>query len=231
MKKKQPITEKYTLSCELRTVFGKKIKKLRKEGKIPANVFGQNFKSTAIAVNEKEFFKIYRKVKETGIIYLQVNKEEIPVLINHIQYHPVSSKPLHIDFRKVDLSKKIETMVPVKLIGESEAVNQKQGVLLTHINELKIEAKPGDIPPAIEIDISCLKNINQEIKVEHLPKATNYIILEPPEKVIISVVAHKEESVTPETKVTEPEVIMEKEKEEEIKPQETEKEINNKNQS
>lgn len=211
-KTKRSTPDKLILAVKSRQVFGKKLKQLRREGQLPANIFGEQFKSQAITVNFKDFIKVYRTAKETSVVYLQFSKNEIPVLIQNLQKHPVTDLILHVDFRKVDLSKKIETEVPVKIIGQSEAVVQKGGVLLTLAKELKIEARPEDLPPQIEVDITVLKEINQEIKVADLPKNPLYTITDPPEKVIVSVVAHKEEAVEPETTTETPEIITEKEK-------------------
>lgn len=200
--------EKTVLEVITRTVFGKKLKQLRKEGVIPANIFGTGFTSKSVSVKSMDFSKTYKKVKETGIVYLQLEKTEIPTLIKLIQKHPVNSQILHIDFRKVDLSVKIETAVPVQIIGVSEAVTQKGGVLLTLSDRLLVEALPQDLPQFIEIDISNLKEIGQDIKVKDLKVSNKYNIKDEEEKVILSVTAHKEESVIAETAATAtPEVL------------------------
>ena len=209
-KAKKTNTDKLILTVKLRKVFGKKIKQLRKQGLVVGNIFGQEFKSQAITAEFREFIKIYRIAKETKIVYLKLDKDEIPVVIQNLQKHPVNDLILHVDFRKVDLSKKIETKVPVKIVGVSEAVAQKGGVLLTQTNELTVEAQPENIPSQIEVNIGSLKEINQEIKVSDLPKNPTYSIKELPEKVIVSVVAHKEETIVPETTTTAPEIITEK---------------------
>ncbi len=205
--KKTASSEKLTLQVQPRTVFGKKLRKLRHEGLIPANIFGPKFKSTSVSIQFKDFVKTYKVAKETGIVYLALDKESIPVLIKHVQRHPVTDGVLHVDFRKVDLKKKIQTEVPVKTTGVSEAVTQKAGVLLTLSETLLVEALPQDIPQAIEVDISSIKELGQEIKVADLSKSAVYEIKTPVEKVVVSVVQHKEESVTPETTATAPEVI------------------------
>jgi len=224
MKKSQK--EKLLLKVEKRTLFGKKLKKSRQEEKIPANIFGSNYQTQAVFVNFKDFFSVYKKAKETGVVYLVLDKEEVPVLIQNPQFHPVSDQLLHVEFRKIDLTKTVQTMVPTKVIGISPAVQEKQGVLLTHLNELKVEAKPEQIPNIIEVDISILKEINQEIRVKDLPKSENYQIIDEPEKVIISVTVHKEEDITPQTTIQTPEIIEETKKptEEESKKTKEEKE-------
>lgn len=202
--------EKTVLTVTSRTAFGKKLRKLRYTGVIPANIFGPDFKSMAISTPYKDFLKTYRIAKETAVIFLKLDKDEIPVLIKHIQKHPVTDTILHIDFRKIDLKQKVTTEVPVKTIGVSEAVSQKAGVLLIQMNKLLIEALPQDIPQVVEIDISSIKEIGKEIKVSDLVKSDKYIIKDDPTKVVLSVIAHKEESIIPETTAATPEVITEK---------------------
>lgn len=206
--------DKLFLKVEPRTIFGRKLKRLRANGIIPANIYGPEFKSQAISVNFKDFIKVYKIAKETGVVYLDLEEKEIPVLIKNLQKHPVNGGILHIDFRKIDLTKKVQTEVPIKIVGESKAVKELGGVLLTQTDSLLIEALPQDIPPAIEVNISSLKEIGQEIKVADLLKTNTFEIKSPPDKVIVSVIAHKEESVTPETTMAAPEVISEAKPEE-----------------
>lgn len=207
-KQDQNIKDKLLLPVAARTVFGKKLNKLRKEGVIPANIYGPGYKSQAVTVAFKDFMGAYKTAKETGVVYLKLNSEELPILIKNVQRHPVQDQILHADFRKIDLKQKIQTNVPIKVTGQSEAVAQKNGVLLTLSESLIVEALPTDIPPQIEVDISVLKDIGQEIKVSNLAKSATFDIKDPQDKVIVSVVEHKEESITPETAPTEaPEVI------------------------
>jgi large subunit ribosomal protein L25 len=190
----QKADKKFLLPANIRKELGKKIKKLRKAGFIPANLFGRNFKSQAISISFKDFIKIYRAVKETGVVYLELEKEEIPVLISHIQRDPVSNQILHVDFRKIDLAQNIEVEVPIKIIGSSPAVIEKGGVLLTHLNSILVSALPNNLPKEIEIDISTLKEIGDEIKVKDLKKSLAFKIKTAPEKTIVAVIAHKKEA-------------------------------------
>lgn len=207
---KKKITEKITLTATVRKVFGKKLRKLRYEGVIPGNIYGTEFKSISITLPYKDFLRTYRKAGNTSVVYVDLDKKEVPVLIHQIQKHPITDTLLHVDLRKIDLTQKTTTEVPVITIGQSEAVTQKAGVLLTQMTKLMVEALPQDIPQKIEVDISAIKDIGQEIKVSDLAKSTKYTIKDEPTKIIVSVIAHKEESVTPETTTATPEVITEK---------------------
>ncbi len=218
MKKTKTVSSKNLLPVNRREIFGKKLNQLRQRDQIPGNVFGPDFKSQSISLAYRDFVKMYRIVKETGIVYLQLGTEEIPVLIKNIQKHPVSDKILHVDLRKIDLKQKITTAVPVKVIGESTAVTQLGGVLLTQSDRLMVEAFPQDIPQAIEVDITLIKEIGKEITVADLTKSTKYVLKEDLKKVIVSVIAHKEESTVAETTTVAPEVITAKPDEEGVAP-------------
>ena len=197
--------DKLQLNINKRDIFGKKLKKIRKEGQLPGNIYGENIKSTSVLMPIKDFIQLYKKARETHVVYLKLGSEEIPVLIHRLQKHPIDDTFLHVDFRKVNLSKKIETDVPIKLIGESEAVTQNKGILLTLAESIVIEALPDKIPDSIEINISTLKELNDEIKVSDLKVGTDFIFKDYPTKSIVRITQHKEEEITPQ--VTAPETV------------------------
>ncbi|HKZ34278.1 MAG TPA: 50S ribosomal protein L25 [Patescibacteria group bacterium] len=152
-----------------RDILGKKVKALRREGFIPANIFGKKVKSTAIQVLTKEFETIYKESGTTGLIELLVEKgEPRPVLVQHVQLHPVTGFPLHIDFRQVDLKEKVTATVPIEQKGESKAELDKKGLLLWVMDEVEVEALPTDLPEHIEVDVTKLAEIGEEIKVKDL---------------------------------------------------------------
>lgn len=198
-------TDTLTLEVKKRAVFGKKLKAVRAQGLLPANIFGENFTSQAITLVFKDFIKIFKKAGETQIVTLTLDGQGLPVLIKKVQRHPVTNLILHVDFRKVDLTKKIETEVPIKLIGESEAVAQNKGVLLKLVESVMVEALPTLIPLAIAVDITRLKELNDEMKVKNLKTSADYIFKDAQEKIIVRISAHKEESI--ETQVVAPETV------------------------
>lgn len=160
--------EQVPLVAQKRTVLGKKVKTLRRDGFIPAHIFGKNIKTVHVQVKSGEFSKVFEKVGETGIVELAIDSEKRPVLVRNIQIHPVSDTPLHVDFYQVNLAEKVKVNVPLEITGESPAVEKKIGLLLTPISELEIEALPADLPENVEVDISTLTEIGQEIKVKDL---------------------------------------------------------------
>lgn len=160
--------EQIPLAAQKRIVLGRKVKTLRREGIIPAHVFGHKVKTIHVQVKASEFNKVYEKAGETGIIDLAVDGLKKPVLVRNVQTHPVSDIPLHIDFYQVNLAEKVKVDVPLEIVGKTPAVEKKVGLLLTPVTELEIEALPQDIPEKIEIDVSGLEKIGNEIKVVDL---------------------------------------------------------------
>lgn len=155
---------KITLKSEKRELFGRKVKRLRKAGKIPANIFGKKIKSEAVSIDNKEFIEVFEKAGETQIIDLTGK----PVLVSNTQVDPISGEYLHIDFRQVDLTEKIEAMVPVEIEGESPAEKQNLGTVVQQIHEIEVEALPTDLPEKIIVDASILVEVDQAIYVKDL---------------------------------------------------------------
>jgi large subunit ribosomal protein L25 len=159
---------KQTLKADARKIYGRKVKKLRKEGLLPGNIYGKKIKSEAVQVALKDFDKVFKEVGETGLLTLTVGKIEKPVLIHNLQVDPVSEEPVHVDFLQVDLKEKVEADVPVEITGESPAEKQAVGTVVQYINEIGVEALPMDLPEKFVVDTSELAEVDQSILVKDL---------------------------------------------------------------
>lgn len=159
-----------TLKAEKRKVLGRRVKKLRREGILPGNIYGKSTNSTAVQIKGKEFEKLFAETGETEVIDLQIDKEKKtrPVLIRDIQVDPVTNSPLHIDFMQVDLTEKVEAPVPIEFINEAPAVKESKGILLELLSEIEVEALPTNLPLKIEVDISGLGKVDDAIAVADL---------------------------------------------------------------
>lgn len=160
--------QKEELKAELRKIKGRKIKNLRYEGILPANVSGKKIKSEAVQVNLKEFKKVFEKSGETGLVELKLGTKVLPVLIHNIQKNPVSDEYVHADFLQVDLKEKVEAEVPVELTGESPAEKQGIGTVVQYLNEIKVEALPTDLPEKFVIDVTKLSDVDQAVFIKDL---------------------------------------------------------------
>ena len=149
---------------------------LRQQGLTPANVYGTNLDSEAVAVDALTFKKLYEEVGETGVIYLSIdeNATPVPVLIGEVQYHPVTGDLLHISFKRVDLSEKITAEIPVETIGE----NTVPGTVVVVVKDvIEVEALPTDLPESFEVDISVLTEAGQSITYSGLKYDTAQVTL------------------------------------------------------
>lgn len=156
------------LIAQPRKILGRKVKKLRREGVLPANLYGKKIKSQALEMNSIDFFKIYKEVGETGLVDLTIGSQVHPVLIHNLQTHSVTSEPLHVDFRQVSLTEKTTATVPIEIRGEAPAVEQKLGILIQPLIEVEVEALPADLPDELVVDVSQLAEVNQVITVADL---------------------------------------------------------------
>ena len=201
---------KITLSVEPRTITGKKVEQLRKQGVIPANIFGGKIKSAAIQVKKTVFAPVWQHAGETQIVYLQLGdeKEARPTLISNVQHNPVSDEVIHVDFRQVDLKEKITANIPVEVFGESPAVKDFQAAIITSLGQIEVEALPTDLPENIQVDISLLKNIGDVIKVADLKiDRTKVEVKDDPETVVVSAAAQQAEEVIAPPPVPEAEAV------------------------
>lgn len=162
--------DRLSLQAQERTILGKKVKKIRKDGKLPGHVYGKGIATEVVSVDGKTFLKTFKEAGETGLIDLKVGEGKAkPVLIRGVQYDPTSGELIHIDFYQVNLSQKIKAPVPLTLIGEQpESVKLGEAIILQTLNEVEIEALPADLVEKIEVDITSLKNIDDAITVSQL---------------------------------------------------------------
>lgn len=169
--------QKHVLTVEKREVFGKKLKALRREGILPANIYGKNVASVAVQLPLKSFIETYKEAGETGLIELHLDKDTKPALIHSVQLDYVKNIPVHADFYQVNLKEKVTTMVPVVLVGEPTAVKENLGTLLHMVSEVEVEALPTDLPEKFEIDIAHLAAVDDQVTVADLPKTSGVTIL------------------------------------------------------
>lgn len=195
--KKAPVPKKSqfenNLQAEKREVFGRKVKKLRKNGIIPANVSGKHIKSFSVQVKADEFKKVFDLAGETGVVGLAVDGSVHPVLIHEIHKDPVYNLPLHVDFLEVNLSEKVTATVPVEIVGESPAVASEEGVLVQQMHEVEVEALPKDLPQKLVVDISKLATLEDQIFISDIKLPEGVTMIANEADVVASVAEQKEE--------------------------------------
>lgn len=169
--------KKHILLGKKREDSGRKVKHLRAGGVLPATVYGKKVTSFSVTVQTSEFKKIYHEAGETGLVELTIDKDIHPVLIHNVQIDPVDESLLHVEFYQVDLKVKVKTKVPLQIVGESPAVTERKGVILSLLTEIEVEALPTDLPEHIEVDVTSLAEVGQEITVSQLAVPSEVTIL------------------------------------------------------
>ena len=172
--------KRHSLLVSKREAFGKKVKKLRKAGTLPGNVYGKGLQSVAVQMPTKDFLKVLEDAGHSGVVDLQLAGEIIPTLIHEVTYDHIDRFPLHVDFYKVNLKEKVKTAVPVVLIGEPAAVTEKLGLLLQNLNEVEVEALPTDLPENVEVDVTHLAQVGDMVKVSDMKVSADVTILTDP---------------------------------------------------
>jgi large subunit ribosomal protein L25 len=157
-----------TLAAETRTIVGRKTDSLRAEGKVPAVMYGFGTEPTNITIDRNAFLKAYKSAGESTVLDLDINGTVHPVLISDVQQNVLNDFVTHADFRRVDLTHKIEANIPLKLTGISSAVKDLGGTLVQSLEEIEVECLPNALVHDITIDISALKTFEDVIRVSDL---------------------------------------------------------------
>lgn len=178
--------KRFKLSAEPREITGKQVKKLRREGILPANVYGKDIKSQSLQLPMIEFNKVFDEAGETGVIDLSYGNETIPVLIHNI-HKDFRNQVIHADFFKVNLKEKVKTTVPIELIGEAKAVVDEIGMLMSIANEVEVEALPTELPEKVELNIENLAQIDEQLTVGDIKSPEGVEILTDPNQVVVKI--------------------------------------------
>ncbi len=161
-----------------REKFGKAVKTLRNEGLVPAELYGHGSENLHLSVPIKDFTKIFKEAGTSTVVTLTIDKTKTPALIHKIQYDFLSGAVAHIDFYQVRMDEVIVAKVPVEFVGESKAEKEFQAMITKSLDELEVEALPGDLPHSFTVDISALDELNKSIYVKDiaLPKGVKMLV-------------------------------------------------------
>lgn len=207
--------EKTVINATRRPVTGKKVGALRREGKLPAVLYGYKVEATPILLDHREASRILAPLSKSHIVIIALDGKEHSVLVREKQKDYLKNSLIHVDFQVVSMTEKIRTNVPIVLEGVSSAVKDYNGVVVSNLTEVEVEALPGDLPESFVINIARLASLGDSILVSDLEHAGNVTILTPQEEVVVNVTGTAaEESAEEIMEGLEPEVIEKGKKEE-----------------
>ena len=216
--------EEIVFEANHREVIGKKVKSLRREGLLPAVVYGHNTEPISISLDYRQASKKLDSISPSALVILDIDGEKHYTLVRDKQRNPVRRTIMHVDFQAVSLTETVRADVTVTLIREAPAVETYFGILVPSLEQISIECLPTNLPDNIEVDISGLTEIGDSILVRDLIAPDGVDILNDPEDVVVVVIAQaaeEEEEVEEELELEEgmePEVLERGKREEDEEP-------------
>ena len=175
----------------------KSSKTLRNKGGMPAVVYGRKKEATPIAVNLKDFEKVFKTAGESSVVSLKGLGDSKDVLIKAVEFDAVSGAPIHADFYAFQKGQTVTVSVPLEFDGVSDAVKSKGGILTKVMHELELECEPKDLPHAIHVDISLLVDLDSQILIKDLKFPASAKVSAEPEEVVALISVAQDEPEEP----------------------------------
>ena len=216
--------EKVVIQAEKRDVIGKKVKVLRREGKLPAIIYGHGIDPISIVLDMRVGSRTLAKASSSTLVTIELDGKQYPTLVREKQLDYIRNSIIHVDFLAVSMTEKITATVGVRVEGESPAVKEYGAILVTGLTELEVECLATDLPESFTVDVSSLTEISSGVYVRDVIAPEGVEILTDPEEMIVVATAmaaeeeeevEEEELLEGEEELEEPEVIEKGKKEEE----------------
>ena len=197
------------LSGTTRTVIGKQVGQLRRQGVLPGVIYGPGVASQPIQMNSREASKVLRRVHGAELIDLELDGQTRKVLVHDLQRDAIRGEFLHADLYVVDMSRPIRVRLPIHLVGAAPAVVSLSGILVRGISDLEVECLPGNLIKQVEADLGVLKEIGDLLHVRDLTLPETIKVLTDPDEQVARVTyqAKEEDLSTPTLAQSDVEVI------------------------
>jgi large subunit ribosomal protein L25 len=187
--------EQVVLKATKRTVRGKQVNALRREGKLPAVIYGRRTDPVSITLDAHSASLALSKVGSSSLITVDVDGEQFPALVRERQRDYIKGTLRHVDFLAVSLTENIRAAVRIELTGVSPAVKDLNAVLVTGLHTLEVECLPTDLPDHVTVDISGLQQIGDGIHVRDLTVPEKVRVLDDPDEMVVVTTFAKEEVI------------------------------------
>lgn len=209
--------DKIVIQATPRTVIGKQVRALRREGLLPAVLYGPHMKPIIISMDAHSSSRTLKHMTASSLVTIELEGKEYPALVREKQRNFITNILLHVDFQVVSMTETLRTKVGIQLVGEAPVVDTLDAILINGLEELEVECLPQDLPERIEVDISTLVNVGDGIYVRDIHVSGKVEILDDMNEMIVLASSTYEEP-EPEAEMTEvedePEVIERGKKEE-----------------
>ena len=193
-------TEQVELTAEKRTVTGKHVRQLRRDGWVPGVMYGHGFEPVPLQFEERSLAHILSKVGGSQLVGINVKGDKQPemALVRDVQRDPIRGNFLHVDFYRVRMTERLTAEVPLVVVGQSAVIEAGEGILLQGISAIEVECLPGDLVDAIEVDLSDLMEIDQGIYVRDLAVPAGIDVLTDIDEMIVRIVPLEAEEIEEE---------------------------------
>ena len=205
--------EKVVIQAEKSTVIGKQVRALRREGKLPAVIYGHHVDPVSIVLDAHDASKTLARASSSTLVTIELEGKQYPTLVRERQLDFIRNSLIHVDFLAVSMTEKLTASVGVHIEGEAPAVKEFGAILVTNLTELEVECLASDLPERFVVDVSGLAEIGDGVYVRDLTVPANVEILTDPDEMIVVATAQAAEEVEEEAEVLEgeggegPEVI------------------------
>ncbi len=178
-----------SLEATPRDVMGKKVSNLRRAGMTPVHLYGKGIDSRALQADSATLNKVVGQVGTNIPLYLKVSdaSEQDLVFVREVQRHAITNQILHVDFYRVEATQRVRGEIPVVLSGEAPAVRIHRGVLMQALFTLVVEALPMDMPERIDVDISHIEDLDQDIRVSDIAVGQAFTVLTDSEELVVRI--------------------------------------------
>lgn len=181
------MADQITVIVQPRVLLGKAVRRLRREGTMPANIYGHRRASRPVQLETHELKRLLAAHPGSRVIQLRLDGTDEAAVVRHIQHEPRSGHVLHIDFMHVEMTEKLRARVPVHLVGEAPAVRTLGGTLLHIKDALEVECLPRNMPEALELDVSSLGSFDATLHARDVRLPPGVTLLDSPDEPVVKV--------------------------------------------
>jgi large subunit ribosomal protein L25 len=176
--------ENVILNAEKRDVIGKQVKALRREGKLPAVIYGRHTDPISIVLDAHSASLILGRLTSSSLVTIALDGQEYPSLVREKQRDYIKNRLLHVDFLTISLTETLRASVAINLVGVSGAVKDFNAVLVTNLQSLEVECLPTDLPERIDVDISVLARPGDGVRVRDVIVSDKVRLLDDPDTMV-----------------------------------------------
>jgi large subunit ribosomal protein L25 len=209
--------EEFVLDAVRRETIGKQVKALRREGKLPAVIYGRYISPTTIILDTREASRLLNQLGPSALVAINLDDERHVTLVREKQRNALTGEILHVDFQAVSMLEKLRTSVGIEFVGEAPAVEIYNGILVQETDLVEVESLPGNLPERFVVDLSILKEIGDAIYLKDILAPEGVEILDDMDSIVAIITAPVVEMLEEELEegAAEPEVIEKGKQEEE----------------